>query len=199
MKASQKTDPRTRILEVADHLFYTEGIRATGTEKIMSLSSVAKATFYRHFESKDALVLAYLDRSAQAFWDYLSSPTPPEDVHEALIKIDRLANRPDVTGCPFLLVAAEYPDLAHPFHRRVIEQKDKLLAYLIDLLKPFAIDRTVAATKLLIVIDGALSVRRVYGASKEVPLLSSADAILGGFPKPSSQHRRSLRHGDVIK
>jgi AcrR family transcriptional regulator len=199
MKASQKTDPRTRILEVAGHLFYTEGIRATGTEKIMSLSSVAKATFYRHFESKDALVLAYLDRSAQAFWDYLSSPTPPEDVHEALIKFDRLANRPDVTGCPFLLVAAEYPDLAHPFHRRVIEQKDKLLAYLIDLLKPFAIDRTVAATKLLMVIDGALSVRRVYGASKEVPLLSSADAILEGFQKPSSQHRRSLRHGDVIR
>ena len=191
MKASQKTDPRTRILEVADHLFYTEGIRATGTEKIMSVSAVAKATFYRHFESKDALVLAYLDRSAQAFWDYLSSPTPPEDVHEALIRIDRLANRPEVTGCPFLLVAAEYPDLAHPFHRRVIEQKDKLLAYLIDLLKPFAIDRTVAATKLLIVIDGALSLRRVYGASKEVPLLSSAEAILEGFKKPSSQHRRS--------
>ena len=85
---SQKTDPRTRILEVAERLFYSEGVRATGTEKIMSVSDVAKATFYRHFESKDALVLAYLDRSAQAFWDYLSSPTPPEDVHEALVKID---------------------------------------------------------------------------------------------------------------
>ena len=156
----------------------------------MSVSDVAKATFYRHFESKDALVLAYLDRSAQAFWDYLSSPTPPEDVQEALIKIDRLANRPEVTGCPFLLIAAEYPDLAHPFHRRVIEQKDKLLAYLIDLLKPFAIDRTVAATKLLIVIDGALSLRRVYGASKEVPLLSSAEAILKSFPSARAQRRR---------
>src|SRR5271157_2762209 len=152
MKRQEQSDPRARILEVANRLFYAEGVRATGTEKIMAISEVAKATFYRHFESKDALVLAYLDRSAQAFWDYLSSPTPPEDVHEALIKIDRLANRPDVTGCPFLLVAAEYPDLAHPFHRRVIEQKDKLLAYLIDLLKPFAIDRTVAATKLLIVL-----------------------------------------------
>jgi len=178
---SQKTDPRTRILEVAERLFYSEGVRATGTEKIMSVSDVAKATFYRHFESKDALVLAYLDISAQAFWDYLSSPTLPEDVHEALVKIDRLANRPEVTGCPFLLVAAEYPDLAHPFHRRVIEQKDKLLAYLIDLLKPFAIDRKVAATKLLIVIDGALSLRRVYGTSKKVPLLSCAEAVLNSF------------------
>ncbi len=178
---TKNMDPRTRILDVAEHLFYTEGIRATGTEKIMAVSDVAKATFYRHFESKDALVLAYLDRSAQAFWDFLSSPTPPEDVHQALVKIDRMANRPDVTGCPFLLAASEYPDLAHPFHRRVIGQKDKLLAYLVDLLKPFKIDRTVAAAKLLIVIDGALSLRRVYGASLQVPLLSTAEAVLRSF------------------
>ena len=183
MEKSKNIDPRSRILEVAERLFYTEGVRATGTEKIMAVSDVAKATFYRHFESKDTLVLAYLDRSGQAFWDYLSSPTPPEDVHEALIRIDRLANQPEVTGCPFLLLAAEYPDLAHPFHRRVIEQKDKLLTYLINLLKPFPIDRTIAATKLLMVIDGAMSLRRVYGASKEVPLLSSAEAILKSFQR----------------
>lgn len=190
MGTSKKVDPRARILEVAEHLFYTEGVRATGTEKIMSVSGVAKATFYRHFESKDALVLAYLDRSGQAFWDYLSSPTPPADVHEALIRIDRLANRPEATGCPFLLAAAEYPDLAHPFHRRVTEQKDKLLAYLIDMLKPFPIDRTVEATKLLVVIDGAMSLRRVYGATKKVPLLSSGQAILKSFQGARGQRSR---------
>ena len=181
MGKSKNLDPRTRIVDVAEHLFYTEGIRATGTEKIMAVADVAKATFYRHFESKDALVLAYLDRSAQAFWDYLLTPAPPADAHEALVKLDRMANRPDVTGCPFLLAAAEYPDLAHPFHRRVVEQKDKLLAYLVDLLKPFPIDPTVGAMKLLVVIDGALSLRRVYGASLAVPLLSSAEAVLSSL------------------
>ncbi len=187
MERSKSSDARARILEAAERLFYTDGIRATGTEKIMAVSDVAKATFYRHFESKDALVLAYLDRSGQAFWDYLASPTPPKDVHEALIKIDRLANRPEATGCSFLLAAAEYPDVTHPFHRRVIEQKDKLLAYLMDLLKPLPIDRTVAAMKLLMVIDGAMSLRRVYGASKEIPLLSSAQAILKSFHGARSQ------------
>ena len=191
MKTSQKTDARARILEVADHLFYTDGIRATGTEKIMSVSSVAKATFYRHFKSKDALVLAYLDKRDQSFWDYLFNPNRPKDVHEALAKIDRLVNRPEVTGCPFLLVASEYPGPAHPFHRRVIEHKDKLLAYLIDLLKPFAIDKKATAARLLIVIDGALSLRLVYGSAREAPLLSSGSAILEAFQKPSTQHRRS--------
>jgi AcrR family transcriptional regulator len=191
VKASQKTDPRTRILEVADHLFYTEGVRATGTEKIMSVSSVAKATFYRHFESKDALVLAYLEHRDQSFWDFLFNPNHPKDIHEALVRIDRLVNRPEVTGCPFLLVASEYPDPAHPIHRRVIEHKDKLLAYLIELLKPLAIDRKAAAARLLIVIDGALSLRLVHGSTREAPLLSSASAILEAFQKPGRQRRRS--------
>jgi AcrR family transcriptional regulator len=195
VKASQKTDPRTRILAVADRLFYTEGVRATGTEKIMSVSSVAKATFYRHFESKDALVLAYLDNRDQSFWDYLFNPDRPKNVYEALARIDRLVNRPEVTGCPFLLVASEYPDPAHPIHRRVVEHKDKLLAYLIELLKPFGIDQKAAAAKLLIVIDGALSLRLLYGSTRQAPLLSSASAILEAFQKPRSSRSSQKRAG----
>lgn len=191
MGAEKKIDPRARIMEVADHLFYTEGVRATGTEKIMAASNVAKATFYRHFESKDALVLAYLDNRDRLFWDYLQGPTTPKDVHEALARIDRLVNAPGVSGCPFLLVASEYPDTAHPLHRRVTEHKEKLLAYLANLLRPSEIDNKDAAAKLLTVIDGALSARMVFGTARQVPLLSSAEAILKALPKSSVHHRRS--------
>ena len=48
MISQRQSEPRERILEAADRLFYTEGVRATGTEKIMSVSKVAKATFYRY-------------------------------------------------------------------------------------------------------------------------------------------------------
>src|ERR1700758_1220296 len=96
MGKSKNIDPRKRILEVADRLFYAEGVRATGTEKIMSLAEVAKATFYRHFESKDALVLAYLEHRDQALWDYLSYPTPPKDLREALMKFEQMANFPEI-------------------------------------------------------------------------------------------------------
>jgi AcrR family transcriptional regulator len=181
MKTGKKSDPRERILHVANSLFYAEGIRATGTEKIMSLSGVAKATFYRHFESKDALVLAYLENRDQALWDYLSRPTPPEDLREALTKFEQYANQTQTIGCPFLRIASEYPDTAHPFHRRAIEHQNKILDYLIDLLKPFAIDKKAAAAAILIVIDGALSTRMLYGTSKKIPLLSSAEAVLKSF------------------
>jgi AcrR family transcriptional regulator len=91
MKSGKTSDPRERILKVADRLFYAEGVRATGTEKIMSIAEVAKATFYRHFESKDALVLAYLENRDRALWDYLSHPTAPKDLREALTKFEQMA------------------------------------------------------------------------------------------------------------
>jgi len=190
MKTPKPSDPRKRILEVANRLFYAEGVRATGTEKIMSIADVAKATFYRHFESKDDLVLAYLESRDQAFWDYLFNPARPKDLREALTRLDQMANRPDVTSCPFLRIASEFPDPAHPFHRQVIEHQDKILAYLIDLLKPFAIDKKAAAERILAVVDGALSLRLVYGTAKKVPLLSSAEAILKSLHTASAKRRR---------
>jgi AcrR family transcriptional regulator len=189
MKPQKKSDPRARILAVADRLFYAEGVRATGTEKIMSLAEVAKATFYRHFESKDALVLAYLENRDLALWEYLSHPTPPKDLREALIKFEQMANWPEIIGCPFLRIASEYPDTAHPFHRLAIEHQNKILDYLTDLLKPFAIDKRAAAA-ILGVIDGAFSMRMLYGTSKVIPILSPAEAILKSFKRAKAQRRR---------
>jgi AcrR family transcriptional regulator len=190
MKTQQKSDPRERILKVADRLFYADGVRATGTEKIMSVAEVAKATFYRHFESKAALVLAYLENRDRALWDYLSQPTPPKDLREALTKFEQMANWPEIIGCPFLRIASEYPDTAHPFHRLAIRHQNKIVDYLTDLLEPFAIDKKAAATAMLSVIDGAFSVRMLYGNSKVIPILSPAEAVLKSFQSPQVQRRK---------
>ncbi len=190
MKTQKPSDPRKRILAVADRLFYAEGVRATGTEKIMSVAKVAKATFYRHFESKDALVLAYLENRDRALWDYLSHPTPPKDLREALTKFEQMANWPEIIGCPFLRIASEFPDTAHPFHRLAIQHQNKIVDYLSDLLKPFVIDKRAAAAAILSVIDGAFSLRMLYGNSKVVPILSPAEAVLKSFQSAQVRRRR---------
>ncbi len=190
MKSQKQSDPRERILAVADRLFYTEGVRATGTEKIMSIAEVAKATFYRHFESKDTLVLAYLENRDQALWDYLSLPTPPKNLREALTKFEQMANWPEIVGCPFLRIASEYPDTAHPFHRLAIQHQNKIVDYLADLLEPSSIDRRAAAAAILSIIDGAFSLRMLYGNSKVVPILSPAEAVLKSFQSTRTQRRR---------
>ena len=190
METQKQSDPRKRILEVADRLFYTEGVRATGTEKIMSVAEVAKATFYRHFESKDALVLAYLANRDQALWDYLSQPTPPKNLREALTKFEQMVNWPEIIGCPFLRIASEYPDTAHPFHHLAIQHQNKIVDYLTDLLEPRAIDKRAAAVAILNVIDGAFSLRMLYGTSKVVSILSPAEAVLKSFQNTRAQRHR---------
>ncbi|MDP9154754.1 MAG: TetR/AcrR family transcriptional regulator [Pseudomonadota bacterium] len=181
MNVRKQSDPRARILEAADHLFYREGVRATGTEKIMSLSKIAKATFYRHFPSKDDLVIAYLSCRDRSFFEAVDSPAPPNDIHEALARIERVVNHHDVLGCPFLRIASEYPDLAHPFHRIATEHENRFHAYLMNLLEPFAIDKHAAAAAILSVIDGGLATRMLFGTSREIPILAPGEAILKSF------------------
>ena len=191
MEMQKAADPRTRILAVADRLFYAEGVRATGTEKIMSVAAVAKATFYHHFKSKDALVLTYLKSRDQALWDYLAHPTSPKDLRQALVKFEHYANLPEVIGCPFLRMASEYPDTNHPFHLLAIEHQNKIVDYLVVLLEPFAIDRRVAAAAILGVIDGAFSLRMLYGTSRQISILSAAEAVLKSFRAQAKRHNRT--------
>jgi len=178
MPAREPKDPRARILEAADRLFYTEGVRATGTERIMAESGVAKATFYRHFDSKNNLVLAYLEDRERQLWEYINTPQPPRDIFAALQKLERQMNAPGVIGCPFLRVASEFPDTAHPFHQHVIAQKDKMLAFFSDLLKPLHKDHKMIATQLLALVDGCLSLRMVYGQGRRVTLIKPAEVLL---------------------
>ncbi len=61
MAPDREMSARDRILQTAHDLFYRDGIRATGIDRIIAEAQVTKVTFYRHFPSKNALVGAYLD------------------------------------------------------------------------------------------------------------------------------------------
>ena len=100
-----------------------------------------------------------------------------------------MVNRADIIGCPFLRIASEYPDFDHPFHRVAVEHENKFLSYLINLLKPFAIEKKAAAAALLSVVDGGLTTRMLYGTSKEVPILAPAEAVLKSFQVARTQRR----------
>ena len=70
---------RSRILATADRLFYAEGIRAVGVDRVVSEAKVTRATFYRHFPSKDHLITAYLAGRLERDQDQLNraAPGPP--------------------------------------------------------------------------------------------------------------------------
>ena len=59
-KTKTKSDARQRILETAERLFYANGVRSVGIDRIIAESDVAKMTLYNHFASKDELILEVL-------------------------------------------------------------------------------------------------------------------------------------------
>src|ERR1700748_1620053 len=64
-KATAKVPMRERIIEAATELFYAQGLRAVSAEKIIAQVGITKVTFYRHFPTKDDLIVAYLERRAK--------------------------------------------------------------------------------------------------------------------------------------
>jgi AcrR family transcriptional regulator len=105
---------RERILETAYDLFARRGIRDVGVDEIIERSGVAKATLYRHFPSKDALVLAFLDRREQ-LWTHgfveagakKGGQTPKEQLLAIFDVFDGWFRRKDFEACSFINVLLE--------------------------------------------------------------------------------------------
>lgn len=106
---------RDRLLETAASLFYAEGIKGVGVDRILSEAGSTRATMYRHFPGKEALVAAYLEREDAIIRGYFEAAgaqggTPTELVSLVIEGIAEDAQRYHRRGCPFINAAAEYPE-----------------------------------------------------------------------------------------
>jgi AcrR family transcriptional regulator len=104
---------RRRLLDTATRLFYNNGIHSVGIDRIIAEAGVAKATFYKHFPSKDDLVLAYIeeqDRLGRAAVASLPEQEPRARIAAIMGRISDAVTAGGWRGCPFLNAAAEYPD-----------------------------------------------------------------------------------------
>jgi AcrR family transcriptional regulator len=120
---------KLRILETADRLFYEEGIRSVGVDRLIAASSVTKATFYKHYGSKDRLIteyIAYRHRTeANAVDELLASDDDPTRILRALQDaITTAVVSPGFRGCPFINAAAEFPEASHPVRRAVESHRE---------------------------------------------------------------------------
>ncbi len=118
----KKETAKERILQVASELFYQEGIRAVGIDRIIAESNVAKASFYRNFSTKDDLVVAFLkQRHAESMQHFTEAKTlypdsPNEQLRYLFTRIAARMKQADFRGCPFLNTVVEFPSPEHPGH-----------------------------------------------------------------------------------
>lgn len=154
---------KRRILDAATHLFATEGIRAVGVDRLIQQSSVTKATFYKHFGSKDRLIQDYLHaasaRAIAALDARIAAAATPQGGIAALIDEVAAALHADgFRGSLFVNAAAEFPDPHDPVRVIIAEHHEAIASRLTELLQrmghPLAGE---AADQLMVAYVGALS------------------------------------------
>jgi AcrR family transcriptional regulator len=161
---------RETILKVAAGLFFQHGYRAIGVDTIIAESGVAKATFYRHFPSKDDLIATYLETTNDQFWVWfeeglnLHPSDPREQLIEVFRRLQKLVTVAGCWGCPFLIAATEFPDREHSGHRIALAHKRALVSRLTDLCQQAgARDPQALAHHLFLLMDGAFMAVRMFG------------------------------------
>ncbi|RKE34163.1 TetR family transcriptional regulator [Paraburkholderia sp. BL23I1N1] len=171
-RGAQTAGPEAQqnLLRAADELFYREGVRAVGVDTVVERAGVNKMSLYRQFSSKDELVLAYLERKDEQFFDYVEksfAKHPGEPARQLQQYFDDLAVRAsidDYRGCPFVNVSVEFPDAAHPARQFVFGNKERLMARLLELATAAgANDPAELANGLGLMIEGVYAASQTYG------------------------------------
>ena len=129
--------PRERILESAYELFSRRGIRGVGVDEVIERAAVAKATLYRHFSSKDELILEFL-RVREERWtrDWLQAeaerraPTPEGRLLAIFDVFDEWFHEDGFDGCSFINVLLETADLEHPVGQASVVHLENIRAIL---------------------------------------------------------------------
>ncbi|SFP16458.1 transcriptional regulator, TetR family [Variovorax sp. PDC80] len=165
---------RERILLTAHDLFYADGIRATGIDRVIAASAVTKVTFYRHFPSKDDLVRAFLDHRHARWMAWFVDALGRRGAHERsgdaqalLLLADVMAEwftDPVFRGCAFINAVAEVGGSVEGAAERARDHKREMVEVIADLLPTTLPQRMALAQAAAIGIDGAIVKAQMGGA-----------------------------------
>ncbi|RDS78887.1 TetR/AcrR family transcriptional regulator [Dyella monticola] len=180
-RAPESGAVRERILECASNLFYRQGVRAVGVDLVVAEAGVAKTSLYRHFRTKDDLIVAFLEREDVDFWttwdgvaaQHMDDPAGELDAHMRWIG-ERLS-RSNYRGCPQINVAAEFPEQDHPArhvaraHMHGLRSRLGAIAKRLDVAQP-----DVLAAQLALLVNGAFVSSELLVADDATQILLTA-------------------------
>jgi len=162
---------RDRLVATAVELCYRHGFNAVGVDQILAQAGVTKTTFYKHYESKDELIVAAIqmrDQWETQAWmravEKLAGDDPAEKLLAVFDVLDTWFNDPSFGGCIFLNAAAEYPNPNDPVHRAAAEHKRKFRVWVREMAElAGATDTDAFADTYTMLFEGALVIRQVSG------------------------------------
>jgi AcrR family transcriptional regulator len=181
------SEARQRILETADRLFYQEGIRAVGIDRIIAEAGVAKMSLYKHFASKDELILSVLKHREVAFQIFLQAAMDrhckkTKDPLRALFAaLKDWFEMPSFRGCAFINAAVELADPSHPASAFVREHKERFAELLRGLIEQ-AVGKKASsfAPAVGLLVEGAIVTALIQGTPDAVDVARDAALKLVG-------------------
>ena len=164
---------RDKLITVANELFYEHGFHAVGLDQVLERVGVTKTTFYNHFESKDALILAVLGHRHEVEMKELEDQAqakagddPRGQILAIFDVLDAWFAAPDFHGCIFLNAATEFPQRTDPIHEAALVHGAGLKRFVMDRALLAGASRTDAqsvADQVLLLINGAVVSRKTAG------------------------------------
>ncbi len=185
---------RERILATVDRLFYAEGIRAVGVHRVVDEAHVTRVTLYRHFPTKDDLVLAYLRRRAAGDRQQVERVIeaypgrPRAALHELGRQLVETGLGDLHRGCPFINAAAEFAELSHPARRSATEHRVWFTEAMEGLARAAGDPRPASTARMLMmlrtgaVVSAALDGQPAADAQADADFLDAVEQILERVP-----------------
>ena len=155
--------PRDRVIQAASRLFYADGIRAVSVDRIAAEANVSKMTLYRHFPTKDDLVVAVLERRDEPARAMLtaaarSGETPTDRLLAPFRLLENWFTAEGFRGCPFMNASLELANPGHPAHAVAERHKTATRDEFAALARDAAVSDPVGlADELAVVFDGAIA------------------------------------------
>jgi AcrR family transcriptional regulator len=191
------TPPRARILAAARDLFHRHGLRGVGVDAIAEAAGTNKMTLYRHFESKDELIVAYL-RGVVSEADSILREIERENPDDAQAQLMSWLKRAedcitvDGRGCDLANAAVELTEAGHPARRLIEKMKTEQRDRLASLCRRAGIAKSeVLADTLTLLFEGARVSRQAAGCDgPSSKFISTAKTVIETFkvkPKAGSK------------
>jgi AcrR family transcriptional regulator len=173
-------------LATASELFYREGIHSVGVDRLLSEAGVTRATMYRHFTGKEALVAAYLraeDATLRGYFEQARAAggTPTELLGRVIDTIAADVTRYHTRGCPFINAAAEFPDPDSEIRQVVAGHRTWFRTTLEEVAEGAGLPRPQSAAAALVLLrDAALVGGYLDGVEVTAPaFVATARAVVG--------------------
>ena len=205
--ATTNVSPRDRLLTAADDLFYKEGIRNVGINRVLEQSQTPIMTLYRHFGSKDGLAAAYLDRRGERTQEVVKSEverrasTPREKILATFDIVREGFEETDYRGCAFLNATVDMASPDHEVAKIARHHKDAGRQWFAELAtEAGAPDPTELAIQLSVLLDGATAAAVLYrDSSGAASARSAAETLIDAALATGATKRRSTRQSGTGK